>query len=1130
MRTLLTTILLSLFCSAAFGQIPGQGVAGSGINSAQAVEQQAPLTPLHHDLTVTLDPVNSGIAVRDRIRVPESYLGQQVTFRLNSNLTLTSSSPNARPVSTGQSGNVVATTVSMEAETTEYSVAIPARGDRSFTVEYRGTINDIAEQFGPEYAQSFSQTSGIISEQGVFLSRASVWVPLFEYGLDDGLLTFTMNVSFADSASSWSSVSQGEGRFGETGVQSNLPDRWEMPYPTEEIYLVAADFTVYQQESDDTDILAYLRTPDTNLATRYLDATARYLKLYEPLLGDYPYSKFALVENFWETGYGMPSFTLLGERVIRFPFILESSYPHELLHNWWGNGVYPDYDSGNWSEGLTAYLADHLFREMDGLGHEYRKDMLARYKNYVSSGDDFPLSRFTSRNSAATQAVGYGKTLMLWHMLRLQLGDELFLEGLRQFYEEYEFQRASFSDIEQVFTALSGQDLSQFFHQWVNWIGAPELSVTVSEESGDRARIMFAQTQFGDPYLLKVPVALYYEGAEFPELYDIDLSQKLEGFFADNYSQLTAVLVDPYFDVFRTLDREETPPSVGELFGASDISFVLPQTEREQWTTLAESFGEGTNFELIFADSIDELPTDRSLWILGRDNPLAQEVFNSVADYGLSVQPDSLQIENNNFEYTDRSTVVVGRHPANPELAIGWIHIDDMVALPGMIEKLPHYGKYSYLSFTGDEPTIDVRGIWTSPSSPMRWVKPGYTSDINWDALPPMPTLAELPPKYLPENLQRHVTTLTSDTLQGRGIRTRGINEAALYIADQFRRAGLQAINGTYTHRFEKVYAGLGNLSLSNVVGMIPGANRDLSAQPVVIGAHYDHLGIDEDTGKIYAGADDNASGVSIMLEVAANLARGFTPQRPILFVAFSGEESGLLGSDYFVNNPPGAFSTENIFAMINLDAVGRLEGKPLQVFGTDSAYEWPFMAQGIGFTIGVPSTFPPETIASGDHVSFLNAGIPAIHLFSGTNLDYHQPMDTADKLDYSGMSDIALWLEEAIVYLADNTNPLRVNLANANNVEVSTNTSEREASLGTVPDFAYSGAGVRISGVTPGGAAELAGLQANDVLLSYGDAEIDSLQSYSNLIRSSAPGEVVSITIQRGDQQLRFDVELQAR
>ena len=175
----------------------------------------------------------------------------------------------------------------------------------------------------------------------------------------------------------------------------------------------------------------------------------------------------------------MPSFTLLGEQVIRFPFILESSYPHEILHNWWGNGVYPDYESGNWSEGLTAYLADHLFREMDGAGSEYRKEMLARYKNYVASDDDFALSEFTSRNSAASHAVGYGKTLMLWHMLRVKIGDELFLSGLNKLYADYKFKRASFDDIAILFSEVSGQDLTPFFDQWVNRVGAPALTFSV---------------------------------------------------------------------------------------------------------------------------------------------------------------------------------------------------------------------------------------------------------------------------------------------------------------------------------------------------------------------------------------------------------------------------------------------------------------------------------------------------------------------------------------------------------------------------------------------------------------------------------------------------------------------------
>jgi len=206
------------------------------------------------------------------------------------------------------------------------------------------------------------------------------------------------------------------------------------------------------------------------------------------------------------------------------------------------------------------------------------------------------------------------------------------------------------------------------------------------------------------------------------------------------------------------------------------------------------------------------------------------------------------------------------------------------------------------------------------------------------------------------------------------------------------------------------------------------------------------------------------------------------------------------------------------------------LNGRTLQVFGTESAYEWPFMAQGIGFTIGVESEFPEETIASSDHVSFLNAGVPAIHLFSGTHLDYHQPTDTPEKLDSTGMSSIALWLEEAAIYLGNRADPLRVNLAGAETIEIANPQGERAASLGTVPDFAYSGEGVRISGVTPDGAAEEAGLLAGDVLLNYNGEPIADMQSYSNFLRQSAPGDKVSIEVFRVDEQFSIDVTLKAR
>ena len=169
---------------------------------------------------------------------------------------------------------------------------------------------------------------------------------------------------------------------------------------------------------------------------------------------------------------------------------------------------------------------------------------------------------------------------MLWHMLRSELGDELFIEGLQALYSEYKYKITSFKDIERLFSSLSGRDLSLFFDQWVNRTGAPELSISVEEAINNRARITFAQTHFDDPYLITVPVAIFYDDQEEAQLFDVDLSQKLEGFFVENYDRMEAVLVDPYFDVFRQLDREENSSYNRRAFWLFSYCFYITRQQQ----------------------------------------------------------------------------------------------------------------------------------------------------------------------------------------------------------------------------------------------------------------------------------------------------------------------------------------------------------------------------------------------------------------------------------------------------------------------------------------------------------------------------------------------------------------------
>ncbi len=263
----------------------------------------------------------------------------------------------------------------------------------------------------------------------------------------------------------WSSVSQGARKQNEDRDGKHY-DQWSAPTPTEEIYVIGAEFTQYELPIGNVTAMAYLRTPDDAMANKYLTTTAQYMEMYRQMLGPYPYTKFALVENFWETGYGMPSFTLLGSQIIRFPFILHSSYPHELLHNWWGNSVYIDFDTGNWAEGLTAYMADHLVAEQRGTGAEYRRSTLQRYTSYVDASTDFPLRDFVGRTDGPTEAVGYGKTSMVFDMLREQVGDENFVRSFQRFYRNNKYAVGTWDDIRTAFEDTTDKDLKPFFEQW----------------------------------------------------------------------------------------------------------------------------------------------------------------------------------------------------------------------------------------------------------------------------------------------------------------------------------------------------------------------------------------------------------------------------------------------------------------------------------------------------------------------------------------------------------------------------------------------------------------------------------------------------------------------------------------
>ena len=1109
---------------------------------------QSPATTLlEHALSVRLEPEKHHIAVLDRITLPASIrakAGKELKLRLHGGLELECLDKGLRVVAVGSKDEQGKTGINDNAKGKAFAVReyrlVLDEGDwkdrGTVSLAYEGIINDPLTR-EEEYARSFSRTSGIISKDGVMLAASSWWVPSF----GDQLCRFELSVELPEG---WDAVSQGK-RTRHELKDGRRHTTWTCPHPMDEVYLIAAEFKEYERPAGKVEAQAFLRSPDPKLAAKYLEATAQYLEMYRKLLGPYPYAKFALIENFWETGYGMPSFTLLGSKIIRFPFILHSSYPHEILHNWWGNSVFVDYESGNWCEGLTAYLADHLIKESQGKGAEYRRDSLKRYRNYVRTGNDFPLTEFRSRHSSATEAVGYGKSLMLFHMLRKKLGDELFVKGLQSFYREFKFKRASFGDIEHVFSGVSRQDLKPFFAQWVLRKGAPELKLDKHElvfEGSSQGHLVLGlrQVQEGPPYALDVPVRVWLDGRKEP----IEATVHMAGRTAEARIAVdampTLIQVDPGFDVFRRLDRNEIPPTISQLFGAERVTIVLPEKDElgDAWKLVAEAWNKGgaSRIEVVRDDEIESLPKDRAVWLLGRGNRWAKGMPERLAPFGARIDEDWIDFGAAKVATPRHCFVYVVRHPDDPDSALGWIGADIAAALPGLARKLPHYGKYSWLAFEGDEPANDAKGSWPAIGSPL--VK--YVTERKRAAVP-LPTaepLARLAPVFDAERLMGHVRHLASDELEGRGVGTAGLDKAGDYIAKQFEQAGLEPAgdeHGWFHGWRQPGGPDRKTVTLRNVVGVLRGSDPAFAGQSVVIGAHYDHLGLgwpDVRTGqegKIHNGADDNASGVSVMIEVARLIAAGGAPRRTIVFVAFSGEEWGLKGSREHLRWMQ-EWPAEKIMAMINLDTVGRLGKGKLQVLGTGSASEWIHINMGIGFTTGVESKSIPDDIGGSDQKTFVEAGIPAVQLFTGAHADYHSPTDDVDRIDAAGLVKVATFLREAAVYLSERDKPLTSKIGKGHPQAKAPAGGSRRASLGTMPDFAFAGPGVRVAKVMPGSAAEAAGIQGGDLLKAINGKQIAHLRGYSDLLKTFAPGDKVKVLLVRKGKELVLEAQLKAR
>ena len=572
-----------------------------------------------------------------------------------------------------------------------------------YTAEFDADVNDV--KFSNQNVGR--EVTGTILEKGAYFSPGSFYYPRG----NDGLMSFQVTATIPVN---WESIADGNSVASVSSATSKIQS-WINPYQSDGLMFMAAPFSVKHAKAGAVDIYCYFFEEDTSLFETYLPATVDYMNLYSEMIGPYPFKRFTVAENFFPTGYGMPAWTLLGQQVIRLPFIVMTSLGHEVLHNWWGNSIYVDYEKGNWCEGLTVYGADYHYKLQRGpaSARDYRKDILKQYKSYVNESNDFPVRDFVARHNAETRTIGYNKTMMIFHMIEEIIGEEAFFQAWRDVFASHKGENVSWEQWVAAYEKTSGTDLSFVIPQWVDRVGAPQLRVDLleSEFKNGITTVKFKVSQTGaDLYNLRIP--LKFMGVEDQDAF-VGLSDRVAVVELEVKGKVSAFELDPDYDLFRHLYPQEIEATVAAAMGAPEKHFWF---YKESEKTILKSFGDA----LTEGDITPASATDRVT--VGLEGNYAIFVLN----------PDQLPPELSKQIQMDKSTLIINGESFpraghtfvlssdEEEIAAKMLVLisDDLESLPRIGELIPHYGKYSYLVFKGARNV--AKGQWPALTSPLR--------------------------------------------------------------------------------------------------------------------------------------------------------------------------------------------------------------------------------------------------------------------------------------------------------------------------------------------------------------------------------------------------------------------------
>jgi hypothetical protein len=612
----------------------------------------------HYDIRLTLEPATRVLEARIRASLPAGTASQ---FGLARGFTLQALTIDGQAIDLGGQN-------------------WPLPAGRPVEIAYRATLPALEEARASRTLTPFADPDGS-------------FLPLIGWhaGLAAGAFTYDVTV---DVPAGQRAVVPGR-LVEEHEAGGRTIARFQFDKPARELTVFAGPYVVGETMHGRLRLRTYFPREQEHLGERYRRQVARYIDGFSETIGAYPHSEFHVVASPLPVGLGFPTLTYVSRQILHLPFMQERSLAHEVLHAWWGLAVAVDYARGNWSEALTTFMADYAQAETAGASaaREMRRRWLSDFA-VLPGAQDQPVTTFVARGHAASQMIGYNKGAMLFLMLRDEIGVGAFEAGIRRFWREQQFKVAAWSDLQAAFEAEAKRPLAEFFRQWLDRTGAPQLTLRGAERTPDGA-VKFTLTQSAPAYRLAVPVVI--ETADGVERHIVRLDATEEHFVLRPAASASALRIDPDYRLFRRLPLAEVAPIIRSLIVAPNAVTVTASLQPEVAGAARAIAARVLEAGYQSSELEQAMAANAPLLIVGTP----REVTAVLARAGLPSRPQQLG---------DGGTVRVWTARYGSDIPLLVVEAHDAEALRQSAAAIRHYGAYSYLVFEGAR-VVD-RGVW----------------------------------------------------------------------------------------------------------------------------------------------------------------------------------------------------------------------------------------------------------------------------------------------------------------------------------------------------------------------------------------------------------------------------------